>query len=95
MTRPPVRFPLGQTLATPGALEALKVAGQDPADLYQRHQSGDWGILDEADRQENEYSLQHNLRLLSAYVLPRTGVKVWLITEADRSATSILLPSEY
>ena len=95
MTRTSGRFPLGRTLATPGALEALKAAGSCPAELYQRHQSGDWGILDEEDQQENEYSLQHNLRLLSAYVLPRTGVKVWLITEADRSVTTILLPSEY
>jgi hypothetical protein len=89
-----VRFPLGQTVATPGALEALKQAGQDAAALLARHQSGDWGDLDEADKRENEVSLEKGFRLLSAYTLT-TGVKVWIITERDRSATTILLPAEY
>jgi hypothetical protein len=88
------KFPLGQTLATPGALEALQAAGQDPADLLARHNAGDWGDLDAEDKQENELSLKQGFRLLSAYHLT-TGVKVWIITEADRSATTILLPSEY
>jgi hypothetical protein len=88
------RFPLGQTLATPGALEALQSAGQDPAALLARHQVGDWGDLDEEDKKENEFSVDRGLRILSAYTLP-TGVKLWVITEADRSATTILLPSEY
>jgi hypothetical protein len=88
------RFPLGQTVATPGALEALEQAGQDPAALLARHQSGDWGDLAEEDKRENEVSLAQGFRLLSAYHLT-TGVKVWVISEADRSATTILLPSEY
>jgi len=88
------KFPLGQTVATPGALEALKEASQDPVALLVRHQSGDWGDLDEEDKQENELSLEKGFRLLSAYTLT-TGVKVWIITESDRSATTILLPSEY
>jgi hypothetical protein len=88
-----VKFPLGQTLATPGALEALQAAGQDPAELLVRHQGGDWGDLDAEDKQENELSLKQGFRLLSAYYLT-TGVKVWVITESDRSST-ILLPSEY
>jgi hypothetical protein len=59
-----------------------------------RHQAGDWGELDEHDIGENEYSLQHGFRLLSAY---RTalGVRIWIITEWDRSATTVLLPQEY
>jgi hypothetical protein len=91
--RPP-RFSLGQLVATPGALEALAAAGQDPMEFVQRHQSGDWGEISAEDARENEYSLQHGFRLLSAYTL-RMGVRLWLITEADRSATTILLPSEY
>jgi hypothetical protein len=85
------RFPLGQTVATPGALEALEQAGQAPAALLARHQHGDWGDLAEEDKQENEYSVNRGLRLLSAYHLT-TGVKVWVITEADRSVTTLLMP---
>jgi hypothetical protein len=59
-----------------------------------RHQAGDWGEVPQEDRQENEFSLQHGFRLLSAYTL-NTEVRIWIITEADRSATTILLPSEY
>lgn len=88
------KFSLGQTVATPGALEALQAAGQEPAALLTRHQAGDWGDLAEEDKRENELSLAQGFRLLSAYHLT-AGVKVWIITEADRSATTILLPSEY
>jgi hypothetical protein len=93
MMRPP-RFPLGQLVATPSALQALAEAGQDAMPFVARHQAGDWGELDEHDVRENEYALQHGFRLLSAYTL-NTGVRLWLITEADRSATTILLPQEY
>lgn len=88
------RFQLGQVIGTPGALEALQQAGQDPWSLLTRHAVGDWGDLDEADKAENEFSVENNLRLLSAYTLP-TGVRIWLITESDRSVTTFLLPSEY
>ncbi len=88
------RFPLGQVVATPGALEALAAAGQEPAEFLTRHQVGDWGDLDEEDKAENELSLKQGFRLLSAYHLS-SGEKVWIITEADRSATTILLPAEY
>ena len=88
------RFAPGQIVATPGALAALQEAGDRPADLLRRHLSGDWGEVDEHDRRENEYSLQHGLRLLSAYTLA-DGTKLWIITEADRSSTTLLLPSEY
>jgi hypothetical protein len=59
-----------------------------------RHQAGDWGEVLPEDQAENEYSLQHGFRLLSAY-RTANGVKLWVITKADRSATTILLPSEY
>jgi len=91
---PVTLFDPGRTVATTGAIEAMEAAGQDPVELLDRHVTGDWGELDEHDRQENEYSLANGLRLLSAYTLS-TGVKVWIITEADRSLTTILLASEY
>jgi hypothetical protein len=88
------RFPLGHVVATPGALDALLMAGQTPAVFLRRHVIGDWGDVDEHDRHENERSLAYGCRLLSAYTLC-TGERLWLITEGDRSATTILLPSEY
>ena len=88
------RFPLGQTYATPGALEALSETGQDAAQFLSRHQAGDWGNLSDDDKQENEFSVDKELRIFSAYHLS-DGTKIWIITEADRSATTILLPSEY
>jgi len=62
--------------------------------FLQRHAKGDWGEVCEADRQENELSLQNGWRILSAYTL-KNGVVIWVITEADRSSTCLLLPSEY
>jgi len=81
-------------VATPGALAALQESGEEPTAYLRRHNGGDWGELDEHDSVENELSLQHGFRLLSAYTL-RSGVKIWIITEADRSSTTILLPCEY
>lgn len=86
--------PPGQVVATPGALRALQATGQDPFQFLQCHASGDWGELCQEDKQENEFSLKHGFRILSAYRLS-DGTKVWIITEADRSATTLLLPSEY
>ena len=89
------RFTLGQTLITPGAEEALQIAGQTEIEFLRRHMSGDWGSeLSDEDVQENELSLREGFRLLSAYRTAK-GQKLWIITEADRSATTILLPSEY
>ena len=88
------RFPLGRIVATPGALAALEEAGGSPGIFLKRHVTGDWGEVDEHDRQENEFSVAHGFRLLSAYTVTN-GTKLWIITEADRSATTILLPSEY
>jgi hypothetical protein len=87
-------FTLGQVVATPGALAALEKAGQQPGDFLARHVSGDWGELDPGDIKENELSLHHGFRLLSAYHTS-AGDKLWVITEADRSSTCILLPEEY
>jgi hypothetical protein len=89
------RFPLGRILATPGAADALARAEVTARALLLRHMSGDWGDLTEDDRAENELSVREGSRILSAYDLPGTGENVWLITEVDRSATALLLPSEY
>ena len=88
------RFSLGQTMATPDALAALTESGHSPCEFLRRHISGDWGDVDAEDQQSNEDALLHGERLLSAY---RTGngTKLWVITEADRSVTTILLPSNY
>ncbi len=90
----PKSLELGQIVATPGALAALEESGEQPGDFLARHASGDWGDLCEEDRRENEFSLIHGFRLLSAYRL-KNGVKLWVITEADRSATTLLLAGEY
>ena len=87
-------FELGQIVATPGALAALKKAGQQPGEFLTRHINRDWGDLDEEDRKENEYGLEHGFRLLSAYKT-NAGDRLWIITEADRSVTTLLLPEEY
>ena len=88
-------FPVGRLLATPGALAAFE---RHPSvgvwDYLRRHITGDWGNLEPADVAENELSLQQGFRLLSAYNLP-DGTRIWIITEADRSATTVLLPDEY
>src|SRR6266576_2683657 len=85
---------LGRIVATPGALEAVQQANQNPFEFIRRHQSGDWGELCEEDKRENEFSVHNEFRILSAY-RTRNDVKIWIITEADRSATTLLLPHEY
>ena len=89
-----IRFPLGRVVATPGALSALEKAEQDPAEFLDRHVNGDWGEVTDADKQENELSVEQGLRILSAYTTS-AGDTIWILTEADRSATTILLPEEY
>jgi len=88
------KFPLGQLVATPGALCALARTGQSALELLERHRGGDWGDLDQEDKAANNRALKEGSRLLSAYHL-KDKTKVWLITEADRSATTLLLPEEY
>jgi hypothetical protein len=87
-------FPLGQIAATPGALAALERANQTPTCFLAGHAIRDWGELEPADVAENEYSVAHGFRLLSSYETG-AGEKIWIITEADRSATTLLLPEEY
>lgn len=86
-------FPLGRVVATTGALKLLEETDEDPRLLLARHASGDWGDLDLQDLRENERSLKHGWRIFSSY--PVEKGKVWVITEADRSVTTILLPEEY
>ena len=87
-------FPLGQIVATPGALEALTRAGQMPDEFLRRHATGDWKELDTHDVAENLYGLKHGFRVLSSY-RTSAGETLWLITEADCASTTILLPQEY
>ena len=87
-------FPLGRTLATPQALAVLEAHGVAPASLLERHARGDWGELCPEDVEANREALREGLRLLSSYRLAE-GVKVWVITEADRSATTLLMPDDY
>ena len=86
-------LPLGRVVATPGALRLLRDAREEPFGCLSRHASGDWGEVPPEDARENELALRFGRRLLSSY--PVGGGRVWIITEADRSVTTILLPSEY
>ena len=86
------RFPLGQLMSTPGALEALSQS--EIMEALTRHVRGDWGEVCEEDAQENEFAVDKHLRVLSVY-RAENGTKFWVITEADRSLTTVLLPSEY
>jgi hypothetical protein len=93
------RFPLGQILATPGALQALGKCHQNPLEFLARHSAGDWGELCEADRELNEQAVLDGSRIFSSY-RTKNDTKLWIITDAtddngQRSATTILLPDEY
>lgn len=88
------RFALGQVVATPGALDALKESGQAPQEFLHRHIVGDWGDLDPHDLRANEDAVRNGDRILSAYSI-KNGTRLWVITEYDRSVTTLLLPSEY
>ncbi len=89
-----VRFPLGQIVATEGALDELEEAGQSAREFINRHARLEQGELSAEDYRENLFSVDKPLRIFSAYKTSK-GVKLWVITEADRSSTTILLPSEY
>ena len=88
-------FSLGQVVATPDALAALEEANESAMPLLCRHQSGDWGDLCEEDCQLNDEAVKDGSRILSSYILKATGQKVWIITEADRSSSCVLLPENY
>lgn len=87
-------FPLGDLVATPGALSVLEKNGVVPMRLISRHMKGDWGDVPPDDAVANTIALRIRARLLSSYTLP-DGARIWIITEADRSATTLLLPEEY
>ena len=80
-------------MTTPGALKLLTEAREHPFELLARHATGDWGELCAFDRRQNEIALREGYRVLSSY--PFGEERVWVITEADRSITTILLPEEY
>ena len=88
------RFALGIVCATPGALETLHTCHASFTDLVARHVTGDWGDLSEEDAARNELALAQGGRLLSVYLLD-THHTIWVITEADRSATTLLVPEDY
>ena len=88
------QFALGRIVATPAALDAIQNSGQTPDFFLDKHVQGDWGSLCQDDRQANDEALGTGTRLLSAYKTLKAGW-IWIITEADRSVTTIMLPSEY
>ncbi|KFG95526.1 hypothetical protein GQ56_0119770 [Burkholderia paludis] len=88
------QLPLGKLIATPAALHALQAADVSVYHLVNRHARHDWGDLCEADRQQNEIAAANGARIPSCYTLPNQ-VQVWIITEADRTVTTVLLPEEY
>ncbi len=86
------KFPLGQLVATPNAL--AHITQGDIMDAIKRHVTGDWGDLDAEDKQVNDQAVVEGLRILSAYQ-GANGTRFWIITEADRSVTTVLLPEDY
>jgi len=86
-------LPLGRVVATPGALRVLMEAGGHPFEYLARHATGDWGDLCAFDRRQNERALREESRVFSSYDTPAR--KIWIITEADRIVTTILLPEDY
>ena len=87
-------FKLGQVLVTPGAIEVLRASGHSAWVFLARHLRGDWGELSAEDKRLNDEAVKDGGRILSSYTAA-TGTKLWVITEADRSATTLLLPDEY
>lgn len=86
-------FPLGSVVATPGALDLLDRHGVNATTLLRRHRYGDFGTVDAEDQAANLSAIEYGSRILSAYLL--NGERLWIITEADRSVTTLLLPEEY
>jgi len=91
---PKMRFPLGRVVSTTGALEALERNQDTPFPYLDRHMRGDWGVVCPEDAAENDLSVKEGFRILSAYDLA-DKTRIWCLTEADRSVTTILLPDEY
>lgn len=86
------KFSLGRIVATPNALNHL--TQDDIRSGISRHQAGDWGDIGEDDRKENDTALRKGTRLLSVYQASN-GLKFWIITEGDKSSTTVLLPEDY
>ncbi|MCP4996132.1 MAG: hypothetical protein GY934_20485 [Gammaproteobacteria bacterium] len=86
-------FPLGQQVLTIGAIAVLQQARQRPEEFLKRHQSGDWGEVPVEDARANLQAIHQGLRIISSYSLG--GERLWLITEADRRATTVLRSDEY
>jgi hypothetical protein len=88
-------FPLGHVVATPGAITVMQEHGIDATQLLARHVTGDWGDLCAEDRAENELAVGRRLRIFSSYGADDSPSRLWVITEADRSVTTILRPEDY
>lgn len=88
-------FPLGQIVATPNALSLLTKTGVTPLTLIQRHMTGDFGDVSDEDRQTNLQALNDETRIFSSYLIGMEGDKIWVITESDRTVTTLLLPEDY
>jgi hypothetical protein len=88
-------FKLGQVVATPGALRKIEEYKINLWELLHRHANGDWGSVPEEDKKENLCAIQNGYRIMSSYLINGHGDKIWVITEADRSSTCLLLPDEY
>ena len=94
MTETFPRFAPGQIVATPGALALLTQHGVSPNTILRRHLAGDWGTLCSDDAALNDEALRDGSRILSSYLIA-PGVTVWIITEANRTVTTLLLPEDY
>lgn len=92
--KPMQMFARGQVVATPGALNAMTELGISPLALIHRHVTGDCGELGAEDQQQNLLAIRSGMRIFSSYKIG-ASVKIWIITEADRSSTTLLLPDEY
>ena len=97
--RPRGLFPLGATVMTRGvadAIDTIPTMAEDVVAMIRRHVTGDWGtLLCAEDRQANDDAIRDGDRIVSKYLPPRGGPAVYVITEADRSVTTVLLPAEY
>ncbi len=91
---PRPKFAIGKTVATPGAMAAMEEAGVNPGELLTRHVTGDWGDVCEEDGGLNDEAIDDGTRILSVYKI-NDELTIWVITEADRSSTCLLLPEEY
>jgi hypothetical protein len=94
MSKTPPLFELGAIVATPAALRAMNLANMAPATLLHKHVTGDWTELSAHDLLLNQRATTDGTRVFSSYTLS-TGTRLWVITEADRSSTLFLLPTEY